>query len=238
MKKIRLNTLFLGVFFVAFSVFFQYLPQIIVEHENILLILNIFSVVSSTVGGIVISIAFENDEKFMKKLYPRLSAIIRKSSLNTAMANKITSSDSNDIMLLTRIQDIIPHLSSVTTDLMDLTGGDIASEIAELNNNLKDLLKIYSQMSAESQQPIGIQKESRESFNLLVGKISDLSDSLSPVHIKVSEVVKCPYCQHENDILIGQVPPASACPICRECKKRFHANRQHDGTILTKKYGG
>ena len=129
MKKIRLNTLFLGVFFIAFSVFFQYLPQIIVGHENILLILNIFSVVSSTVGGIVISIAFENDEKFMKKLYPRLSAIIRKSSLNTAMANKITSSDSNDIML-TRIQDIIPHLSSVTTDLMDLTGGDIASEIA------------------------------------------------------------------------------------------------------------
>ena len=237
MKKIRLNTLFLGVFFVAFSVFFQYLPQIIVGHENILLILNIFSVVSSTVGGIVISIAFENDEKFMKKLYPRLSAIIRKSSLNTAMANKITSSDSNDIML-TRIQDIIPHLSSVTTDLMDLTGGDIASEIAELNNNLKDLLKIYSQMSAESQQPIGIRQESRESFNLLVDKISDLSDSLSPVHIKVSEVVKCPYCQHENDILIGQVPPASACPICRECKKRFHANRQPDGTILTKKYGG
>ena len=237
MKKIRLNTLFLGVFFIAFSVFFQYLPQIIVGHENILLILNIFSVVSSTVGGIVISIAFENDEKFMKKLYPRLSAIIRKSSLNTAMANKITSSDSNDIML-TRIQDIIPHLSSVTTDLMDLTGGDIASEIAELNNNLKDLLKIYSQMSAESQQPIGIQQESRESFNLLVDKISDLSDSLSPVHIKVSEVVKCPYCQHENDILIGQVPPASACPICRECKKRFHANRKHDGTILTKKYGG
>lgn len=235
-KKTKWLTLVLGILIIVISAIFQYLPQLISGHESVLLVLSIFSIVSSTVGGIVISRAFENDEKFMKELNPRLSAIIRKSSLNTAMINKITLSEPNSNLTI-RLQDIIPHLSSVTTDLTHLTGGELASEIAELNDNLKALQKITLQISGGAQQTPDAQQKSRKEIDLLVNKISDLSDSLSPVYAKVAEIVKCPYCGCENGILIGQAPPASACPTCHKCEKKFHANRQHDGSILIKEFG-
>lgn len=237
MKKIKWRALLLGVFIIALSVVLQYLSQTNSENKNIYLILCIFSVASSIIGGIEISRAFENNEEFIKRLNPRLSAIIRKSSINTAMINQIIQSEPNST-LATRIQDAIPHLSSVTTDLISLTGGDLACEIANLNNNLKELQQVALRISAKSQSGSNEQKKSEEQFNTLVNKVINLSDLLSPLHIKTAEVVKCPYCNHENTILIGQVPPASACPICSECTKRFHANRQHDGSILIKKSGG
>ena len=70
-KKTKWLTLVLGILIIVISAIFQYLPQLISGHESVLLVLSICSIVSSTVGGIVISRAFENDEKFMKELNPR-----------------------------------------------------------------------------------------------------------------------------------------------------------------------
>ena len=140
--------------------------------------------------------------------------------------------------MATRFRDAIPHLSSVTTDLINLTGGDLACEITKLNDNLKELQQVALQISSKSQPDTNEQRKSEEKFNTLVNRVTDLSDLLSPLYVKTAEVVKCPYCNHENNILIGQVHPASACSICTECKRRFHANRQHDGKILIKKFGG
>ncbi|MBK7356304.1 hypothetical protein [Propionivibrio sp.] len=57
-------------------------------------------------------------------------------------------------------------------------------------------------------------------------------DTLAAIHPdvykRVSEPVKCPHCGTENQILIGEQPPASASPTCSTCKQSFHAHRGKD----------
>ena len=184
MRNTKWHIIFLGFFIISFSVVSQYLSELILGHESIHFFLCLFSIGASTIGGIVLSNAFEKDEEFIKKISPRLSAIIRKSSINTAMINKIIQSDSNSNLAI-RIQDVIPHLSSVTTDLTNLIGGDLTSEINELNNNLKELQKVALQISAKDYPNAETQQQSEEQFHLLVNKISDLSDSLSVTYRKL-----------------------------------------------------
>ncbi len=238
-SSFKWNLLLLGIFLIICAALLQYFSQIKINEDNhYQLLACIFSLLTSTIGGCIIAKAFETDNQILSKFSSRLSSIIRKNSLNTASINKIIQSDIGNPISI-RIQDTIPHLSSVTTDLTNLIGRSVDPEVSELNKTLKQLCEISLQMEdTESKNgKYNITQDSKAKFEAIIDKALDISDSISPAYDKIEEDVICPFCNEHNYVFIGSLPPASAMPQCKKCKKRFHANRRHDGSVLIKQPG-
>ena len=128
--------LILGIFILVSAALFQVASVAYASPVNILSVfLCVFSFISSTVGGIILTKAFETDKNFIKKLEPLLFPIIRKNHINTAQINKIVQEYKNDPQspIGIRIGDMIPNLSSVTTDLISLSGQNLANAISSFN---------------------------------------------------------------------------------------------------------
>lgn len=228
------EVLSLGIFILIVAALLQFVSVSVPSSSDILLFsFYVFSFVLSTVGGILLTKAFETDKSFIKKIKPLLKPIILKSHINTSQINKIVQDFNNDPTspIGIRIEDMIPNLSSVTTDLTNLSEQNLADAMSFFYS---DLDQIQETLLRVNNEPNGVSKE--EIF-AAINKISDISNSFSTSMEKVDAVVKCPFCNTENNISIGVVPPASATPECKKCHNRFHANRQHDGSILIRKPG-
>ena len=213
-----------GIAFFAVAGIFQH----ILFNEKSFFI-SVTSTICSGLGGFLLSIPFSSDKAFLRKLTPRIDSIIRQTALIASQISSIINSnkDENNIVII-QLSQILPHILAVTTDLEALAEKNFDPQVLINTKSLiGDLLTIMERRDFPSKDSPSVKQ--------IVQQLTEIYSNI-PVEL-LNETVCCPYCGAQNDIKIGANPPSSAMPICCKCGERFHANRQKNGEVLTRKKG-
>ena len=213
-----------GILLIAVAGFFQ---NTLLSEKNVLY--SVASTICSGFGGFLLSMTFTSDKFFLKKISPRIESITRQTALIASqISNIVNSSEKEDNTITSQLEQILPHIYAVTTDLEALAEKNFDPQVLKNTKTsigcLITMLKEYDMTSDNSSTISQIMQRLKEIYSNI------------PVE-PLTETVYCPYCDAPNEVKIGPNPPSSAMPICCKCGERFHANRQKNGEILTRRKG-
>lgn len=217
----------LAVSGIAFFIVAGIFQHMLLNDKSIFI--SITSTICSGFGGFLLSMSFYSDKEFLKKITPRIESIIRQTAVITSQISNIVNSneDENNIVII-QLNQILPHILAVTTDLEALAEKNFDPQVLINTKSLiGDLLTIMERRDFPSKDSPSVKH--------IVQQLTEIYSNI-PVEL-LNETVCCPYCGTQNEIKIGANPPSSAMPICCKCGERFHANRQKNGEVLTRKKG-
>lgn len=169
-------------------------------------------------------------EKWKKHYHDRISPINRHlASLTKEVSTIIRSVNDRSLTSsegIKLIDQLTPNLLSAMTDIGDVLGEKFEpSTIFETAQQVEELSRLLRSLDKVS----GSRKQ-RE----LVEEVKEKIAIIHPdVYKTVDEIVKCPYCNFDNDLQIGKMHPASAARNCIKCEKPFHAHRGKDNQVFT-----
>lgn len=211
-----------GVAFFIVAGIFQFL------NEKSMFI-SITSTICSGFGVFLLSISFYSDKEFLKNITPRIDSIIRQTAVITSqISNIVYSNEDESNTVIIQLKQILPHILAVTTDLEALAEKNFDPQVLINTKSLiGNLLTIMERRDFPSKDSPSVKH--------IVQQLTEIYSNI-PVEL-LNETVSCPYCGTQNDIKIGANPPSSAMPVCCKCGERFHANRQKNGEVLTRKKG-
>ena len=195
--------------------------------DNNHIYVSIASILCSVFGGILISKSFAIDSISLSEFSPRIESVTRNVALIASQIAKITSDENRECnLIIAQLSQISHHLSAVTTDLEAIGGKCLDPQV--LRNTSAAIGDIVSLLEDDNSSS-GLDRQK------LKLKLTQICSNLS-VDI-LDENVECPYCKSKNVIKIGAQYPYSAMPFCSHCGEQFHANRQKDGKVITRKRG-
>lgn len=204
---------------------------------------------SAAVGGALITWSASNvktRDRARQILQHEIEATARHLADVTAKLNRIVQEvDGNDLnakQAITLISETPSSLYVIVNELQLLAGSKFQSEglLHTVATSEEQLHEIFAELSKLPPKP-----GSDVEVEGILGRIHSVTKQLEsaqreyaePGRSYLIESVKCPSCDTEMQTAIGTNQGDSASPLCKTCKKRFHAHRAADGSIFSKPWG-
>ncbi len=191
-----------------------------------------FSAVLSAVGGALLSDSFVTEKRFIKSITPRLNSVNRLLATITSQVSTIIVEEkkgTSDNHAINRLSEIVPSMRAVITDVSDLAGEKFNPNV--LNETIGSIDQLITQLES------GKVNANPEQFASFLRSIKfNLKNKESS---SIITALDCPYddCEGSTQFELNAHPSTSQVVHCEKCDKKFHAQRQQDGSVHKKLWG-
>lgn len=198
----------------------------------------VISVIMAALGGGLLSVVQEQDMIGRKLFNPRIMPAARHliNSVNQleTIVLKVEREELGEYEGIQHATELLPSLRTVVADLYEITGEQL--DPARHNATIATMCKLHA-VGSENTHGNSISAETRAQGTVTREDVERTIETGGATNISTDMSVLCPFCGTKQKIAIGVQPASSASPTCKSCALRFHAHRNQDLTVFTKRPG-